>query len=391
MRLQIPGIGYKQGGRQMVTTAMNPVALIKTVSKPEPWNPVGNQPHGNRPRDESHVKGITEYLETEEHFVIGAVVLYASPKEAEFTPMKINGVSQDEDSTCFGILSLDIGATFDIGDGQHRIGAYEQVIQSHDEEGDNVMDRLRASGQPVVVVIDDNQLHRAQDFADLQRNVKTLASSIGMSMDRRKAINRAMLTLFQDTELPIFGHAGSADRVEFLKDSPGKLSAKLWSFKTIRYASGTALVGVGQRSTTSWEKAVDAHLEGNPDEARAMLKDLWAGLSELTPYADVIDNSITAKELREKTYLTSAGVLYAIGYAVFRAVHEHGMDVRTAVKGLDNVDFTRTAKTTKITQKDTIFAGNLVDPDSGKIAAGRAAWESAAEALLSQMISAATT
>ncbi|MFC9948920.1 DNA sulfur modification protein DndB [Streptomyces pratensis] len=391
MRLQIPGIGYKQGGRQMVTTAMSPVALIKTVSKPEPWNPVGNQPHGNRPHDEIHVKGIIEYLETEEHFVVGAVVLYASPKEAEFTPMAVNGVAADEDSTCFGILSLDIGATFDIGDGQHRIRAYERVIQSHDDEGDNVIDRLRASGQPVVVVIDDNQLHRAQDFADLQRNVKTLASSIGMSMDRRKAINRAMLTLFEDADLPIFGQAGTADRVEFLKDSPGKLSAKLWSFKALRYASGTALVGVGQRSTTSWEKAVDAHLEANPDEAHAVLHDLWAGLSELTPYADVLDNSVTARELREKTYLTSAGVLYAIGYAVYRAVHEHGMEVRTAVKALNAVDFSRTPKTAKITPNDTILAGSLVDPDSGKIAAGRAAWESAAGALLKQIVSAPTT
>lgn len=390
MRLQIPGIGYKQGGRQMVTTAMNPVALIKTVSKPEPWNPVGNQPHGNRPRDERHVKGIVEYLETEEHFVIGAVVLYASPKEAKFTPHE--GGSEGEEATCVGTLSLDIGATFDIGDGQHRISAYDKVIQGHSEEGDAVIERLRASGQPLVVVIDDNQLHRAQDFADLQRNVKTLASSIGMSMDRRKSINRAMLALFEDPELPIFGHEGSADRVEFLKDSPGKLSAKLFSFKTIRYASGTALIGVSQRSTASWEKAVSEHLEteATGEKARAELRDLWAGLSELTPYADVIDGNISAKELRESTYLTSAGVLYAIGYAVHRAVRDHGMDVQTAVKALDTVDFARTPNTMDITPADTIFAGNLVDPDSGKIGAGRAAWESAADALLKRIVPNAT-
>lgn len=386
MRLQIPGIGYKQGGRQMVTTAMNPIALIKTVSKPEPWNPVGSQPHGNRPRDERHVKGIVEYLENEQHFVIGAVVLYASPKEATFTPLQVDGLSEDGDSTRVGVLSLDIGATFDIGDGQHRISAYDHVIQNHDEEGDNVIERLRASGQPLVVVIDDNQLHRAQDFADLQRNVKTLSSSIGMSMDRRKAINRAMLKLFEHPELPIFGQEGNAERVEFLKDSPGKLSAKLFSFKTVRYASGTALIGVGQRSTVSWEKAVDNYLDTNGESAETILRDLWAGLSELTPYADVIDGSTTAAQLRESTYLTSAGVLYAIAYAVYRATHEKGMNVSGAIKALDSVDFSRTSKITGITSEDTIFAGTLVDPDSGKIAAGRAAWEGAADTLLKHII-----
>src|SRR5215831_19218191 len=86
MRLQLPGIGYKQGGRQMVVTAMSPIALVKTVTEPDTWNPVGSQPHGNRLQDKQHRRGIAEYLESEEHFVLGAVVLYAKPSEASFVP-----------------------------------------------------------------------------------------------------------------------------------------------------------------------------------------------------------------------------------------------------------------------------------------------------------------
>jgi len=198
--------------------------------------------------------------------------------------------------------------------------------------------------------------------------------------DRRKAINRVLLKLAEDPELPIFGQQGRADRVEFLKDSPGKLPAKLFSFKTVRYASGTALIGVGQRSTTGWEKAVNEYLGNKETEQKALaaLHDLWAGLSELTPYADVLSGSVSAKELRENTYLASAGVLYAIGYAVHKAVRDHGTDVRTAVRALGSVDFNRPNKTEKITPNDTIFAGNLVDPESGKIAAGRSAWRARA-------------
>jgi len=49
-----------------------------------------------------------------------------------------------------------------IGDGQHRIGAYSDVISTRPDADDPVIKRLHASGQPIIVVIDDNPLHRAQ-------------------------------------------------------------------------------------------------------------------------------------------------------------------------------------------------------------------------------------
>ena len=33
MRLELPGVGYKQGNRQMVVTAMEPLALVRMVTK----------------------------------------------------------------------------------------------------------------------------------------------------------------------------------------------------------------------------------------------------------------------------------------------------------------------------------------------------------------------
>ena len=58
----------------------------------------------------------------------------------------------------------------------------------HAEDGDPVLERLRASGQPAVVVIDDEPLNRAQDFTDLQKNAKPPSSSIALSMDRRQPV-----------------------------------------------------------------------------------------------------------------------------------------------------------------------------------------------------------
>ena len=376
MKFELPAIGYHQGQRQMVVTAMDPVALIKLVARPDVWSPLGAQPHGNRPQDKNHRKGIASYLEGEENFVLGSVVLYAAPRDALYRP----GAGQEEDGVSVGTLSLSYGAQFDVGDGQHRIGAYSDVINRHDDD-DPIMIRLRASGQPAVIVIDDDPINRAQDFTDLQRNSKPPTGSLGMSMDRRQAINRFVVELVQRSDVPLF--AGGT-RVEFLKDSPGKLSAKLFSFKTVRYVTGTALIGVAQRSTKSWEKAANEHV--GADETMAMEKavGLWKGLGSIPNFADVIAEKRTAADLRKRTLLGSAGIQYAMAYAIHLA-HQEGMDYQSAASALGSVDFDRPARkpteSDPLTQQDTIFAGTLIDPYTGRIGSGRPAWEAAAEAL----------
>src|SRR5260370_40374732 len=371
MRVQIPGTWYQQGGRQMFLAAVEPLSMGKMVAPPTPWNPTAkldDQTAGNRARDEKHLSGIVKYLEDNESFVIGAAVLYANPKQAEIQKLSgIPGVAEDEHNG-LGILSMDIGATLAIGDGQHRIGAYEKIIRLHTEEGDEVMERLRRSGQPMIVVIDGNPLNRAQDFADLQVNVKAPSTSMGQSMDRRQPVNRTLLEMFKNPELPIFGADGSDELVEVQKASPGKLSAKLLSFKTIRYVSGLLLVGNAYRTPATMDKAVNAKLQGDgADKARAVLNDFWSTLAELVRFADVVDGSIKVPELREATYLTSAGVLYSIAFAVYSAQSLWDVPVKDTVKALDVVNFDRPnldgrAEPMNITSEETIFAANLIGP-----------------------------
>ncbi len=384
MRLALPGIGYKQGSRQMVVTAMDPAALVRMVNKPDTWNPLGSQPHGNRPQDKAHRAGIAEYLENEEEWVLGAVVLYASPRDAQFEVQE--GWPQDA-PIAPGNLQLNYGAEFEVGDGQHRIGALSDVVKAHNEEGDPIIERLRQAGQPTVIVIDDTPLHRAQDFTDLQRNVKPPTGSLALSMDRRQPINRFVVELVQKPEVPIFA---GGDRVEFLKDSPGKLSTKLFSFKTVRYITGTALFGVAQHALRGWERVANAAVEADRDRAMAEMVELWQGLGTLPGFADVISGRRTAAKLRERSLLTSAGIQYATAYAIHLA-HEDGVSYGDIAKAVATVDFDRPGLDPKVpppseenplTPADSIFAGNLIDPNTGKVGAGRPAWEAAGEALL---------
>lgn len=380
MLVTLPGIAYRQGNRQMVVTALDPISLVKTVTRPDRWNPLGKQPHGNRPQDKGHREGIAQYLEEEENFVLGAVVLYASPRDAVFEPDEdgADGVIQP------GTLKLQVGAEFDVGDGQHRIGAYSDVMARHDEDGDPIRERLRASGQPAVVVVDDEPLHRAQDFTDLQRNAKPPSNSIALSMDRRQPVNRMLIELVQDPALPVFD---GGDRVEFLKDSPGKLSAKMYSFNTIRYMSGTALIGTAQRSTRGWDKAVNTLIDDHPEESRAALLDFWRAFGALPPIAAIIDSESTPAKLREETLLGAAGVLYALAAAAHTA-SEDGVGLGEAVSALEGVSFARPAappEDTPLTLNDSIFVGTLIDAETAKVGSGRPAWEAAAEHLLAAM------
>ena len=66
-----------------------------------------------------------------------------------------------------------------------------------------------------------------------------------------------------------------------------------------------------------------------------------------------------------------AGALYAIAYAVHQAVHEYEVPIDEAMAALGAIDFSRPTRDHDLTPKDTVFAGNLVDSASGRIAVGR--------------------
>jgi hypothetical protein len=82
-------------------------------------------------------------------------------------------------------------------------------------------------------------------------------------------------------------------------------------------------------------------------------------------------------------------VQYAIAYALHRAHEDHNISISTALERLAHVDFARPLATddgrplsAPVKKDDTVFAGTLVDPDTGKVGSGRRAWEAAGDDLL---------
>ncbi|SEG64292.1 DGQHR domain-containing protein [Actinacidiphila yanglinensis] len=376
-RVAYPAIGYKMGSRQMVTTVMSPVTYVGTVGDRENWDPL--QGTGtNRKEDKNHRQAIAKYIEETDDYVLNSVLVYYSLDDAEFM------ADDPEAPISMGTLYVRPGAKAKVGDGGHRTSAYGDVIEAH-RHGDDVLHRLQANGQPVIVVLDDDQARRAQDFTDLQQNAKPLNASIAQSMDRRQAINMMLLEeVLKGGRVSLFE---GGKRIEFLTDSPGKLSPKLTGFKTLRYATGTLLVGTGPRSSRAWDEAVAVEIAtAGHDDALQRMVDFWAGFGALPEVATALAIPSGMVKLREATWLTSANVLYALAAAVREVTHGTNVSIAQAMKAAAAIDFTRAGNT---------FHGTLVEPakydDEGNLEAkekamtGRDAWEGAAEKLAARM------
>jgi DGQHR domain-containing protein len=343
---------------------------VGMVGEREAWDPLTGS-GTNRREDKAHRQRIASYIQDTKDYVLNSVVIYADEDSVVFV------ADHPDASISPGVLYVRPGAKLKVGDGGHRTSAFGDVIEAH-QHGDEVLRRLQRNGQPMVVVLDDSPANRAQDFVDLQRNAKPLNTSVAESMDRRKAFNRLVLDeVVKSPVIPVFDEG---KRVEFLVDSPGKLSTKIAGFKTVRYASGTLLVGTGYRSTASWNEAVELQVTLDESAVDRMVE-FWQAYSALPLVAKALHSKKGIVGLRQDSWLTSANVMYAVAAAVYDCTHDTKGDLTStsitdAMTALHDVDFLRGSST---------FHGTLVDPgvdgkpDRGLT--GREAWEGAADHL----------
>ncbi|MCX8495922.1 MAG: hypothetical protein ORN51_07045 [Akkermansiaceae bacterium] len=385
--INFPAIKYEQGGRVMYTAVMEPRALVKLVEEPRIWNPVkrGTDLGTNRPLSEIHVKGIVEYMERtlpadDGEYVMDSVTLYGNDQDLIFTSAEgqVGPIQQ-------GVLSVSFDARFDIGNGQHRITAHERIAASHPEEDDPVAVAQRRVGQPVVIVADRNPLRRAQDFVTLQRNVKTLPGSMAESMDTSQPLNAYLVDLCKAEDAPkILGGKERGDRLIFATDAISKYGKQLLTYRAYRYISGTAMIGVDQRTTAGWKKAVNNAFESDP-RWKNELAEMWTAWGDLPGIKEVLAGELSPEDLRATSLVLGGAVTYACAYAIHLLKTNDGISLGEGVKRLAAINFNRPnrvpTETKPLTKNETIFAGNIIDPATGKVASGRPAWETAGQEL----------
>jgi len=369
MEMRMPAIRYRQGSRTMYVTAGSPAALVKLCEAPKPFDPQHPDEPGNRPLDKSHLQGIVQYLETEPDFVIGSVTLYVRKGTVKFHRI---GDYAGEEVAELGWVSVPIDVKFEIGDGQHRLNAYARIFNTH-EQDDPVVQNLRSSGTPAIIVEEDDPAKMAQDFVDLQRNGKPLSSSLGAYLDRRLLINRLAFDLAR--ELNLFNDKTPGDRIEYLAQTLGKHSPKLYTFASWRFAVGTVLIGFGERTRKKWEQKTHEMLsEGRFDSWKQRLHDIFEEASQKLPgWRDVLTGDMKVPEFREKFVLGSSAGLTAFAGAMHEVINR-GIDWKEAIDRMAGVDWL------KESEKPVFFEGTIVQ--DGRIISNRPAFEAAAQRLV---------
>jgi hypothetical protein len=271
-------------------------------------------------------------------------------------------------------LYIPIDARFTIGDGQHRLKAYDDVLHSHEDPHDPVLQRLQASGTPAIIVEEGDPAKTAQDFVDLQRNAKPLSSSLGAAMDRRKAINRLALELAKSIKL--LNDGGPGDRIEYLSQTLSKLSPKMYTFASWRFAVGTLVIGFGQRTRKGWEDTADGALAGPKyGEWLNRLHEIFDEAAEKLPgWSQVIAGSATVQNFRQK-YVLGAGAGFNAFAGALHGVLELRKSWKDALKRVADVDWLKVSED----GSPVFFEGTIVQ--QGKVLNNRPAFEAAAQKL----------
>jgi hypothetical protein len=378
-----PAIAYRIGGRTFVITVMSPVTYLQAVGPREVWNPLSGK-GTNRKEDVQHRKDIARYVENTVDYVLNAVLVYASEEDAVF--IRAEHVP-DGAPIQLGTLYRKPTAKFTVGDGGHRTDGIGDTAQAHEPLNDEVYRRLCENGQPVIVCLDDDRDRRATDFVDLQKNAKPLNASMATSMNARETLRHVLIeqVIRDSAAIPLFG---GGDRVDFQSDSPGRLSAKVAGYKTVRYASGTLLIGTDERTTKGWDEAVELELKKDEAGGAERLRQFWIGFGTLIdnqmigtpPTPGVLARDGGMALLRDQSWLLASTVIYAIAEAVRQVTTvDAQITVAEAVGAFTAVDFDRSLGT------GSPLNGTLVAWDDKsqkvKLAAGRPAWEGGAGVL----------
>lgn len=155
----------------------------------------------NRRLTPSHAKNIQEYLETEDDWLLGGMMLGISDSAVEFEPYKDeHGIP----SPGFGelrILTHRVN-TMRIFDGQHRRRAIQDTLLklADDEEQRERFAALRKAALPIVLYAEDNLQALKQMFVDASKT-KGIEANTVTRFDQRDPFNLAALQLEKESKL----------------------------------------------------------------------------------------------------------------------------------------------------------------------------------------------
>lgn len=284
--------------------AMVPLKYLSTLFKYESDIP---QPEFRSQRriNEFRIPEIKDYiLKNRSNYVFSAL---AASIDGEFKFIPINNYEN------IGILEVVMNAKFLINDGQHRLAAINEAIQEDKTLNDETIS---------IVFYKDEGLQKSQQmFTDLNKHAVKTSNSLSTLYDTRDKL--AVITKEVVNNVEFFNLYTDKE-----KDNLGKNSSKLFTLNNIYKANRRIL------KTKNFKKS---------DEQ--FLINYWKVVSNnITEWQELLDKSITKRDLRENYIITLAVTLNAFG-KLGSYFHENtNTDMNKVLKNLSTINWSRTCK-----------------------------------------------
>ena len=296
--LEVPAHRFTQGGRYVYSFPLDLPTLDRLM--PDRVDERIRQAEGaNRPLTPEHAKKIQEYLEKENKWLFGTLLLGISPDAVEFQPL------QDTNRAIVaGILRILSISDIKIFDGQHRRRAIKDALESLSQNRlkQDKFATLQGESVPVMLYAESSIDALRQMFADAAQT-KTIETNTVARFDWREAFNRAAEQLGEISEF--LGGRIERERPTVARSSPNIIAIN-------QLATTLKVVEVGIKGRVSQE--LNNQYLTSVDE---LVDRCWAWSDEFMPAArEEYDNLLSGDldnfeipEMRTRTMAFNATVI----------------------------------------------------------------------------------
>ncbi len=343
--IAIPGALYQQGGRRMISTSLPMHEVIRLVRIESPSkSTVSISERRNRPLIPDHVKSISEYLISEEHYILPPVTLNVDKSLKCFT-------TKTQAPVVNVIVIVPRGYQFYVTDGQHRIKAIERAIEAKPELQDDAIS--------ITLVLEEEITKVHQDFADCAQT-KEIPKSMLAAFDTRSKLFPLIQRITKEVDF-------FRGRIDEMAQSIGKTSIKLFTLNQIRYCAAEILLGNSIQNRDALARYVAERLDGPAGDqyVRNIIdfyqrfttyNSVWQLIADSNAKPGPEENSIP--KLREdNVHLTATGlqVISRTGYYINT---KEGSEREELIQKLGELDFTR---------RSDLWLDNIVNRETLKI------------------------
>ncbi len=265
-----PAVRGRQAGRDYYISMVPLSLLSKLFPKDEEIVPA--EYRAQRRINESRIPEIKNYiLSNRDSYVFSAL---SASIDGDFI-----FVEKDGD---VGTLEVDMDSVFLINDGQHRKAAIEAAIQEDDQLGNETIS---------IVFFADQGLARSQQmFTDLNKHAVKTSNSLSTLYDSRDSLAVATREIID--KIPFFKKYTDKER-----DILGKNSSHFFTLNNVYKANQRIL-----------------HSNNCSDADLHFLYTYWSCVaSSIVEWGEVMNHTLTKRDLRENYIITLAITLHALG------------------------------------------------------------------------------